>query len=66
VAKRLGKLGKAIYAGLVAGLGSLLAVVVGNVSLGDVTDGQWLTALLLGLLAGGGVYHLPYRGAQHD
>lgn len=46
---------KAIYAGLVAALGSLAAVLVGNVGLDDLTAGQWVTVVLAGLVAGGGV-----------
>lgn len=47
---------KALYATAVAGLGSLAAVLVGDVSFGDVTDGQWVTVALTSLVAGGGVY----------
>lgn len=47
---------KAIYAAIVAGLGSLAAVLVGDVGLGDVTDGQWITVVLAALIAGGGVF----------
>lgn len=46
---------KAIYAGVVAALGSLAAVLVGNTGLGDLTAGQWVTVVLAGLVAGGGV-----------
>lgn len=47
---------KAIYAALVAGLGSLAAVLVGDVGLGDITAGQWVTVALAALVAGGGVF----------
>ncbi len=47
---------KAIYAGVVAGLGSLAAVLVGDVGLGDVSSGQWVTVVLAALVAGGGVF----------
>lgn len=47
---------KAIYAALVAGLGALSAVLVGDSSFGAVTAGQWVTIVLAGLIAGGGVY----------
>ena len=50
------KYAKAIYAFVVAGLGSLAAVLVGDVSFGDVTDGQWVTVVLAALVAGGGVF----------
>jgi hypothetical protein len=47
---------KAIYAFLISFIGSLVVVLVGDVGFSDITDGQWLSAVLLGLLAGGGVY----------
>lgn len=46
---------KAIYAAVVAGLGALAAVLVGDVGLGDLSDGQWVTVVLAALVAGGGV-----------
>lgn len=46
---------KAIYAAIVAGLGALAAVLVGDVGLGDLSDGQWVTVVLAALVAGGGV-----------
>lgn len=46
---------KAIYAALIAALGSLAAVLVGDVGLDDLTAGQWVTVVLAGLVAGGGV-----------
>jgi hypothetical protein len=52
---------KAIYAGIVAGLGALAAVMVGEVGFGDVTDGQWITVVLAALVAGGGVYGIPNK-----
>lgn len=47
---------KAIYATVVAALGSLATVLVGDSGFGDVTDGQWVTVVLVGLVAGGGVF----------
>jgi hypothetical protein len=47
---------KALYGGVVAFLGALVTVMVGDVGVGDVTQGQWLVAVLAGLTAGGGVY----------
>lgn len=55
--------GKATYAAVVAGLGSIATVLVNDASLGDLTDGQWITAALVALVAGGGVYGIPYRAA---
>ena len=49
---------KAIYAFLVAGIGSLVTVMVNDAGFGDITDGQWLTAALVALIAGGGVFGL--------
>ena len=55
---KLGKPVKAVYAALVAFLGSLAVVMVGDVGFGDITDGQWVVSVLVGLTAGGGVYGL--------
>lgn len=52
---------KAIYAFIVAGLGALAAVLVGDVGLGDLTDGQWVTIVLAAIVAGGGVLGIPNR-----
>lgn len=46
---------KAFYAGLIAALGSLSAIMVGDFSFADVTAGQWVTIVLAGLVAFGGV-----------
>lgn len=50
---------KAIYAGIVAFLGALVTVMVDDVGFGDITDGQWLSAVLAGLVVGGGVAGIP-------
>ena len=47
---------KAIFAAAIAFLGSVATVLVGDVGFGDVTDGQWVVAVLAGLVAGGGVF----------
>ena len=60
----LGQFGKAAYGGLLSFLGSLAVVMVGDVGFGDVTDGQWLSAVLLGLVTAGGVYRIPYKPAS--
>lgn len=57
----LGQFAKAGYSGVVGFLGSLAVVMVGDVGFGDVTDGQWLSAVLLGLVSAGGVYGIPYK-----
>ena len=61
----LAQFGKAAWAFLVAGLGSLVTVMVGDVGFGDVKDGQWLAALLVGLIAAGGVYGIKYVPASN-
>lgn len=55
------KIAKAIFAALVAGLGSLAAVMVGDVGFANVSDGQWVTIVLAALVAGGGVYGIPNK-----
>lgn len=52
------KAAKAIYATAVAALGSLVTVLVGDVGFSDLSDGQWVSVILVGLVAGGGVYGL--------
>jgi len=54
----MAKFAKAVYATIVAGLGALAAVLVGDVGFGDVSAGQWVTIALAALVAGGGVYGL--------
>lgn len=57
----LATVAKAILAGVIAFLGSLVTVLVGNNSLGDLTDGQWAAAVLAGLVALAAVYGVPNR-----
>ena len=52
------KAAKALYATAVAALGSLVTVLVGDAGFGDLTDGQWVSVVLVGLVAGGGTYGL--------
>ena len=54
---------KAIFATVVAGLGSLTTVLVGDAGLADVKDGQWATIILAALVAGGGVYGITNKPA---
>ena len=56
--KKAAAAAKAIYATAVAALGSLVTVLVGDTGFGDLTDGQWVSVILGGLVAGGGVYGL--------
>ena len=53
---------KALYAALVAGLGALGAVLVGDVGLGDITAGQGVAIVLAALVAGGGVHRIKNAG----
>lgn len=52
--------GKAAYAGVLAFGGSLTVVMIGDVGFGDLTDGQWVSSIVLGLGTAGGVYGIPY------
>jgi hypothetical protein len=47
---------KAVVAALIAGLGSLITVLVGDVGFGDVTDGQWVAVVLSAIVAAGAVF----------
>ena len=58
--KNLGQFGKAAFGALVAALGSLAVIMVGDVGFGDVTQGQWVGIALEALIVGGGVYGIPY------
>jgi hypothetical protein len=54
---------KAIYATVVAGLGALAAVLVGDVGIDDLTAGQWVTVVLAAIVAGGGVAGISNKPA---
>ena len=45
-----------MLAALIAALGSLATVLVGDMGLGDLTTGQWVTLAFAALVAFGGVY----------
>jgi hypothetical protein len=47
---------KAILAAVIAALGSLATVMVGNTTFSDLTTGQWVTIALAVAVAFGGVY----------
>ena len=49
---------KAIYAGAVMFLGSVAAILVGDVGFGDITSGQWVAIALAVVVAVGGVFGL--------
>jgi len=50
------KAAKAILAAVIAALGSLATVMVGDTGFGDLTAGQWVTITLAVTVAFGGVY----------
>jgi len=58
--KYLPQFGKAGFAFVVAFLGALATVMVGDVGFGDISDGQWLSAVLAGIVAAGGVWGIKY------
>lgn len=47
---------KAILAAIIAGLGALSTALVDDKSIGQITDGQWVTIVLATVVALGGVY----------
>ena len=55
---------KAIYAGAVMFLGSVGAILVGDVGFGDISSGQWVTISLATLVAVGGVLGLQQAPAN--
>jgi hypothetical protein len=46
---------KALWAGVIAALGQLAVVLVGDATFGDITNGQWVIIVLFSLVAFGGV-----------
>ena len=52
----MAKAAKAIFAAVIAALGSLATVMVGNTGFADLTTGQWMTISLAVAIAFGGVY----------
>ena len=55
---------KAVLAALIAFLGSLATALVDGNSLSQVSDGQWVTAALAGLLALGAVYGVSNASSE--
>ena len=53
------KIAKALIGAIVAGLGALAAVLVGDVGIDDVSAGQWVTIALATFSALGAVYAVP-------
>ncbi len=53
----LTKLVKPVWAGVIAFLGPIAGALlsVTDAELGDISDGVWVSALIFGLVAGGGV-----------
>ncbi|MGH7791486.1 MAG: hypothetical protein ACREOB_04145 [Thermodesulfobacteriota bacterium] len=47
---------KAIYGAILAFLSSIATVMVGDVTFGAISQGQWLTAAIAGLVTGGGIF----------
>lgn len=54
----LGKLLKGLYSAAISVLGSLATVLAGDLTFSDLTDGQWVTCVLAGLVAFGGTFGL--------
>ena len=50
---------KAVYGAIIAGLGALSTVLVGNSSFSDVTDAQWVTIALAALSALAVIWAVP-------
>jgi hypothetical protein len=58
------KAAKAILAAVIAALGSLATVMVGDTGFGDLTAGQWVTIALAVTIAFGGVYGIKNSTAN--
>ena len=55
---------KAIYAGVVMFLGSVSAILIGDIGFGDITSGQWVAIALATVVAVGGVFGLQAAPAS--
>lgn len=55
---------KAILAAVIAALGSLATVMVGDTGFGDLSAGQWVTIALAVSVAFGGVYGIKNSTAH--
>jgi hypothetical protein len=62
----ISKAAKAVYAAVVGFVGSLGASLTTGQSLGQLDAKTWLVALLVGLVAGGGVYGIRNAGGAPD
>ncbi len=53
----LTRLVKPVWAGVIAFLGPVAGALLNttDMEVGDISDGVWVSALILGLLAGGGI-----------
>lgn len=50
-----------IFAAISAGLSALAVVLVGDTTLADLTQAQWLAVIIATLSAGGGVFGFVYH-----
>ena len=55
---------KAVYAGAIAFIGGVAAIVVGDATIGTITDGQWVVIVLATVVAIGGVLGLQAAPAS--
>jgi hypothetical protein len=53
------KIAKAVIGAIIAGLGALAGILVGDVAIDDVSAGQWVTVALATFVALGAVYAVP-------
>jgi hypothetical protein len=50
-----------IWGAITGGLSSLAVVLVGNLTLGDLTQAQWLAVIIAAVSGGGGAWGLVYH-----
>lgn len=60
----LAGMAKALLAAAISFLGAVSTALIDDKSLGQLTDGQWVTAVLAGLVALGAVYGVPNRSPE--
>lgn len=54
-------IGKAVTGALIGFLGSLATVLVGDATFDDITAGQWVAAVIVGLVALAGIWSIPWK-----
>ena len=60
---QIGKVWKAIYAGVVAFLTGVISITAGDVTFSEINTNQWFVIALAVVVAAGGVYKITNKAA---